>query len=142
MQASRILVPVTGNPTDDEVVELAASIARRQKAEVFALHVIEVKRTLPLDAELPDEAARGEEILNRAEAAAEKHGIHLQTDLLQARDVGHAIVDEALERGMDLIILGITYRKRFGEFDLGETAPYVLKHAPCRVWVCREPTSV
>ena len=39
---------------------------------------------------------------------------------------------------MDLILLGITYKKRFGEFDLGQTAPFVLKHAPCRVWVCRQ----
>ncbi len=35
--------------------------------------------------------------------------------------------------------MGVTYRKRFGEFYLGQTTPYVLKNAPCRVWVAREP---
>jgi nucleotide-binding universal stress UspA family protein len=39
---------------------------------------------------------------------------------------------------VDLILLGVTYKRRFGEFDLGRTAPFVLKHAPCRVWVCRQ----
>jgi nucleotide-binding universal stress UspA family protein len=138
IRASRILVPVKGNPIDDEALELACTLARPMKAPIHAIHVIEVKRTLPLDAELHDEAEHGEDILNHAEQVAEKLGQAVYTDLLQARDVGPAIVDEALERGVDLIILGITYKKRFGEFDLGKTVPYVLKHAPCRVWVCRQ----
>ena len=140
IEASRILVPIKGNPTDDEIVGLACLIARPTKATVYAIHVIEVNRTLPLDAELHEEAERGEEFLSRAEAVAEKAGLLIETDLLQARDVGPAIVDEAIERGIDLIMIGITYKKRFGEFDLGKTAPYVLKNAPCRVWVCRQPT--
>lgn len=140
LQASRILVPVKGNPTDDEAVELACVIARQGRASVHAIHVIEVNRTLPLDAELTSEAAHGEEVLSHAEQIAERWTQPLETDLLQARDVGPAIVDEALERDIDLIVLGIGYKKRFGDFDLGKTAPYVLRHAPCRVWVCRQAT--
>jgi nucleotide-binding universal stress UspA family protein len=137
-RASRILVPLKGNVTDNEVLELACDAARVSKAQVYVIHVIEVKRTLPLDAELQDEAAHGEDLLNLAEQQAETLGLTIHTDLLQARDVGSAIVDEALERGIDLIVMGISYKKRFGEFDLGPTLPYVLKHAPCRVWVCRQ----
>ena len=33
-------------------VVLACSIAKKNKGKVFAVHVIEVKRSLPLDAEL------------------------------------------------------------------------------------------
>ena len=54
IHASRILVPIKGNPSDVEVLELACEIAQRSKAQVYAIHVIEVKRTLPLDAELQD----------------------------------------------------------------------------------------
>jgi nucleotide-binding universal stress UspA family protein len=131
IHASRILVPIKGNPSDVEVLELACEIALRSKAQVYAIHVIEVKRTLPLDAELQEEAERGEDLLNQAEQIGERSGVTIHTDLLQARDVGSAIVDEVLERG-------IMYKKRFGEFDLGVTLPFVLKHAPCRVWVCRQ----
>ncbi len=138
IQATRILVPVKGNPSDEEVLELACEIARRSKAQVYAIHVIEVQRTLPLDAELQEEAERGEDLLNLAEQVGERLGVTIHTDLLQARDVGSAIVDEVLERGIDLVVVGIIYKKRFGEFDLGVTVPYVLKHAPCRVWVCRQ----
>ena len=140
MDASRILVPVTGNPTDNEAIQLACEIAAPRQAQVHAIHVIEVKRTLPLDAELQTEAEHGEDVLNQAERMAERYKLTLHTDLLQARDVGPAIVDEVVERGVDLVILGIGYKKRFGEFDLGKTAPYVLKHAPCRVWLCRQAT--
>lgn len=140
-QATRILVPVNGNPTDREVVSLACQVGKRNKAQVIALFVIEVKRTLPLDVELPGEVAKGEQILEQAERTAEDWDLEIQTELLQARDVGTSIVDEAIERGVDLIIMGITYKKRFGEFDLGKTAPYVLKNAPCRVWVVREAMS-
>ena len=135
----RILVPINGNATSDEIVAQACAIAKRTKGEVHVIYIIEVKRTLPLDADLPPEAERGEMILERAEKVAEDAGMRIQADLLQARDVGPTIVDEARERGADLILLGITYKRRFGEFDLGRTAPFVLKHAPCRVWICRQP---
>jgi nucleotide-binding universal stress UspA family protein len=138
IHASRILVPIKGNPSDAEVLELACEIARKSKAQVYAIHVIEVKRTLPLDAELQEEAERGEDLLNQAEQVGERLGVTIHTDLLQARDVGSAIVDEVLERDVDLVILGFILKKRYGEFGLGATLPFVLKHAPCRVWVCRQ----
>jgi nucleotide-binding universal stress UspA family protein len=75
-----------------------------------------------------------------AEAAAETAKVTLEPVLLQARDVGAALVDEATEREADLLILGLPYRKRFGgDFAIGRTIPYVLKNAPCSVWVVRDP---
>jgi nucleotide-binding universal stress UspA family protein len=142
IRASRILVPVNGNPTDDDAVALACEIGRRNKASVYAIYVIEVKRTLPLDVDLPPEAAKGDSVLARAEHVAEEFGVDAETEILQARDVGTAIVDEALERDIDLIVMGIGYKRKFGEFDLGHTAPYVLKNAPCRVWLARAAPNV
>lgn len=138
IRASRILVPVNGNSTDDDMIALACQIAKANRGEARAIYVIEVKRALPLDADLPSEAARGEEVLDHAERVAETWDQDIETELLQARDVGTAIVDEAINRGADLILLGINYEKRFGEFSMGKTVPYVLKNAPCRVWICRQ----
>lgn len=139
IQARRILVAVHGDPTDDELIALACLLAKRSRAEIIAIYITEVKRTLPLDADLGPETARGEAVLDRAERTAEALSQEIQTELLQARDAGTAIVDEATERGVDLIIMGMRYQKRFGEFDLGTVVPYVLKHAPCRVCVVRAP---
>src|SRR5205823_7819718 len=99
-------------------------------------------RTLPLDGDLPPEAAKGDTVLARAEHVADEFGVDLETEILQARDVGTAIVDEALEREVDLIVMGIGYKRKFGEFDMGHTAPYVLKNAPCRVWLARAAPGV
>ena len=79
-------------------------------------------------------------MLDIAETTAEASRYKLETVLLQARDVGAAIVDEASEREADLLVVGLPFRRRFGgDFAIGRTIPYVLKNAPCAVWVIREP---
>ncbi len=66
----------------------------------------------------------------------------LESQLLQARDVGAALVDEAVALGADAIVMGLPYKVRFGgDFALGNTIPYVFKNAPCRVFVVREPVA-
>jgi nucleotide-binding universal stress UspA family protein len=142
VQLRRVLVPVNGSELDEEMVRFAAVTAERVGAQLIVVYVIVVRRNLPLDVELEDEVQKGEAVLDRAEKAAAEFKVELSTELLQARATGPAIVDEATERDVDLIVMGVTYRKRFGEFYLGQTTPYVLKNAPCRVWVAREPKPV
>ena len=138
---TNILVPVSGNPIDEEALGLACRVAKASKGRVYAVYVVEVTRTLPLDAELTPEVQKGEAILEQAERVAEGLDYEIDSELLQAREVGPALVDEAIERGMDLIVMGIPYKKRFGEFNIGKVAPYVLKNAPCRVWMVRGEVS-
>jgi nucleotide-binding universal stress UspA family protein len=38
-----------------------------------------------------------------------------------------------VERGVDLILMGVKYKRRFGQFNVGSVVPYVLKNAPCPV---------
>lgn len=120
-------------------VEFACTIAKRSRGKVSVVHVIEVKRALPLDADLTSEAQRGEDILSQAEGAAKRQDFEIDGDLLQARDAGHAIVDEALERQADAIIIGVPFRRPFGEFELGKVPSHVLKSAPCEVIMLRMP---
>ncbi len=134
-----IIVPTDGSPASMKAVALACNIAKRNKGRVYVVHVIEVKRSLPLDAELEPEAGEGERILLQAEKVAGERDFEVRTELLQAREAGHAVVDEAVERGADAIILGMDYKRPFGEFQLGRMTQYVLKNAPCLVWICRHP---
>lgn len=138
-EITRILVPVKGDPDDDEAIRLACLVAKRHKAKVYAAYVIEVPRALPLDADLPEELHQAELALDRAELVADEVDCEVESELLQARFAGPAIVDEAIEKGINLIVIGIPYRTRLGEFHLGSTATYVLKNASCRVWLCRDP---
>ena len=71
---------------------------------------------------------------------AEEQDCEIETDLLQAREAAPAIVDEAVEQEADLILMGVTYKRRFGQFSLGNVVPDVLQNAPCRVILYHEPT--
>ena|SRR3989304_4029185 len=133
MEAKRILVPVRGSDADEETMRLACQLAKKSKGKVWAVSVVAIKRALPLDAEIESELKKADDILNKAETIAEEEDYEVETDVLQAREVGPAIVDEAVERGVDLIVMGISYKQRFGQFSLGNVIPYVLKNSPCPV---------
>ena len=62
----------------------------------------------------------------------------ITAQLLQARDAGPAIVDEARDRNVEAIILGIGYKRLIGAFQVGRTADYILKNATSQVWVVRQ----
>jgi basic amino acid/polyamine antiporter, APA family len=135
---NKILVPVAGMPYDDEVIRFASLVARQDKASVVLIYVIEIQRTLPLDAENASEIERGEAVLQHAEQVANQNKVRAETELLQARVVGSVLLDEANERGVDLIIMGVPYREPIGESFLGATASHMMKNASCPVWLCRE----
>ncbi len=130
-------MPVDGSRASLDALALACTLAKRNRGTVYAVYVIEVARTLPLDADLAPEARRGEEVLSTAEELADSLDFEVTGEILQARDAGHAIVDEAIERGVDGIIMGMDYKRPLGEFQMDERAQYVLKNAPCEVVVCR-----
>jgi nucleotide-binding universal stress UspA family protein len=138
----RAVLALNGGPSDARIVRLVADMAARSKAELIAVHVVEIDWTLPLDADIAGRSEEVQRVLDMAEEVAESAKVELDPVLLQARDVGAAIVDEATERGADLLVVGLPYRTRFGgEFAIGKTIPYILQNAPCAVWVVREPMS-
>jgi basic amino acid/polyamine antiporter, APA family len=96
--------------------------------------VIEVPLELPLDAYLPDRVAAADEQLDEARAIGESYGVHVVTRLARARSAGRAIVDEAMRRNSEIIVMGAP-RKARRKTIFGGTVDFVLKHAPCRVMV-------
>lgn len=137
---ARALVALSGGEIDTKIIRLLAEYARPTKAALIAVHVVEIDWTLPLDADIAGSSEDAQRVLDMAEAAAEAAGVTIEPVLLQAREVGAALVDEAAERDADLLVTGLAYRRRFGgDFAIGRTVPYVLKNAPCAVWIVREP---
>jgi nucleotide-binding universal stress UspA family protein len=129
----RVLVPLTGTDSDDETMRMACWISKRDKSKLYAMYVITIKRSLPLEAAIESETKRAEELLERAEKIAQAEEYSIETDLLQAREVAPVIVDQSREKKIDLILLGVRYNRRFGQFNLGTIVPYVLKNATCQV---------
>ncbi|MBA7612358.1 hypothetical protein ES703_19594 [subsurface metagenome] len=141
MEFNKILVPVTGSTADDEVVKLACQLAKKNKGKIWAVYVLTVKRSLPLDAEIEPEIKKAEDVLDHSATVAEDEGYEVETDLLQSREAGPTIVDEAVEREANLILMGVVYKRRFGQFNLGSVVPYVLQNAPCQVILYHQYTS-
>jgi len=137
MDIGKVLVPVSGNHVDADVIRMACDLAADSGASVYAVYVIEVERSLPLDASLEQESARAEEILGKVQAVAKEVGHDIDTGLLQAREAGPAIVHEAIQGRADLIVMGVGYRRRLGVFDIGDTISHVLRDAPCHVVLYR-----
>jgi nucleotide-binding universal stress UspA family protein len=134
----KILVAVGGQTVDEETVRLACRLAKERNGKLYGVHVIEVNRSLPLSAPVDHLVERGEEVLEELEQLASEMEVEAETEMVQARDTGPAIVGEAEEWGADVIFMGLPYKRRFGEFFLGKTVPYVLKNASCRVVLFRE----
>jgi len=139
MQPKKVLVPISGTKADEEAIRLSCRLAKKAGGKIYVTYVIQVDRSLPLDAEVKPEIDKAEQVLDQAEYIAEEQDYNVETDLLQSREIGPAIVDEAIERGVDLITIGLSYEKKFGAFSMGDTIPYILKNAPCWVLICREP---
>lgn len=138
MPFKRILVALSGTAVDPDVVRVAVALAKPAKGEVAAVHVIEVRWNLALDAVLDVELERGEQLLGEAAKIAHQLGLDIETEVLQAREAAAAIVDTARERKSDLIVIGMPYRRRLGRVYVGRTVQTVYVKAPCAVLAYRQ----
>jgi len=138
----RAVLLLDGGPTDELVIDCGCKLARADASEIVAVYVVAVDWRHDLDDELENQREEASRVLDLAEGMAEKERVPMESQLLQARDVGAALVDEAVAVGADAIVLGLPYKVRFGgDFAIGQTIPYVFKNAPCRVFVVREPVA-
>lgn len=138
----KAVLGLNGGPTDELVIHLGCQLAKANNAELIAIHVIEVDWRHELSEEMTSQNEVASALLDMAEGIAETYRVNLTPLLLQAREVAAALVDEAIEVDADAIIVGLPYRQRFGgDFQLGESIPYVFKNAPCQVIVLREPVA-
>ena len=87
----------------------------------------------------PDVQARADASLAEARALGEDNGIEIVTKIVSARDIGHAIVEEAREGGADLIVMGSSPRWRRQSRFFSPTVDHILRNAPCEVLVVAFP---
>ena len=136
-----ILVPLLGrNEATDRIVALAAQMARQRNGRVEFLAVIQVPFTLPLNARVEQDEKVALEALARAESVAAQCGarnaVQVSKRILKARDIGAAIVREAEEHLVDLVLLANTpVRVRGSMQQIDPAIEYVMRNAPCEVLV-------
>ncbi|MDP3703633.1 MAG: universal stress protein, partial [Candidatus Omnitrophota bacterium] len=133
----KILVP-TINTAANEPIQFAAKLAKLHGAELTALHVIEIPPALPLDTFFPEKLGMADSILEQAQAISREYEVPIDSQIKQARFAGETIVELAKEGAYDLIILSDKPRVLAaapGRTTFGTTVEYVMKNAPCRVWI-------
>jgi basic amino acid/polyamine antiporter, APA family len=159
VEYSTILVPVFGTGLDDDIVSTAGRLADAEVGQgerpprLDVVYVAELPLTVPLDSPLPKaEKERGEKALERArEVGDEYENVEVTTNLVAARSTGTGIIQEARDKGVEVIVMGgePPTRIRGGAIlggiggarpeEIGEVTEYVLKKAPCRVLLTAPP---
>lgn len=145
----RILVPVDGSDTSTRGLKEAARLAKVHNARIRLLHVLDQS---PL-ALAPDAGmvnimdalvAAGTEILQRAQALAERHAAKVETSMPEtAGRVADVILDEARNWRADLIVMGTHGRRGVTHLLLGSDAERVLHASPVPVLLVRgQPETV
>ena len=131
-----IVVPVLRGPEAEEALFAAARLAADRRSRIALVNVVEVPLDRSLDADMQEVEQEAERVLDRAEALLESYGVRTVTRVLRARAAGPAIVQDALARDAELIVVGTPRaRIRRGKPIFGRTVDYVLKHSPIRVLV-------
>lgn len=135
-------MPVSDAEAENRLLQVVERIALRPDVAVTLVYVVEVPQSMPLDAELPAEVTHGGDVLREAQEHMLSHAsgkkIVINTELLQARSAGAAIVDEAIDQDASAIIMSGHIQRRHGQLTLGHTVDHVLKRAHCEVLLIRE----
>jgi nucleotide-binding universal stress UspA family protein len=133
----KIMVALRGGEALESLVSLACQLSVGMDAELIALHVVEIPPATPIEADEEVLDRSGKELLARARRVARGFSKELGTRLVRARGVGEAIVGEAREQGVELLVMGHhkPHPHPLGEILLGSTVQYVAHHTPCRVIV-------
>ena len=139
IRLSSVLVQVTGAPSDSLVVRLACELLESRRSTLHLLYVIEVPRDTPLDAVVAGDSLVAEQVLEDMERAADRYNCIVEAHLVQARESGIAVVQEAVEKNVEAVVIGASVAESYGRFSLEQHVPYILRHAPCRVILSRDP---
>jgi nucleotide-binding universal stress UspA family protein len=139
--AGDIVVVVGEDRLDFNLVFIGCMMAKSAKRKVHLVHVIEVPRALPLNAPLEQESERANKLLQAAMDIAARVGCEAVAEVVQARDAGSALVEEAKDHNCSLIMIG-QVRHGSKHLDMSKTVSYVLANAACRVWLMQDPCPV
>jgi nucleotide-binding universal stress UspA family protein len=137
--ARLILVPTTGQPYSQRAVELACRLALEQRAEIMLVYVVEVPRTLGLDAPLEPAEQEAQHALETGREIVLLHNLPVRTLVRRAREAGDGIIAAAKDHSADLIVMGIAGNHRGHTW--GRTAEALLQRAPCEVIFDRLPSA-
>lgn len=156
MKIERILVPLDGSDIAKQALPHAISIAQQYDATIFLLRVVPLHSYAALsdpmvldggtgatayDYEVVRELQEGGHktavsYLNEKQATLQKDGIACETIISEGDEAG-VIVDTAVEKNVDAIVMTTHGRSGFSRWMMGSVAERVLREAKTPVMVTR-----
>lgn len=130
-----IIVVFSEDIHSEHMMVLAARLARRERADLFAVYVIEVPLILPEGAEMPTEDRAGYDMLATAEVIAQHHDVHLQSEVIHARSVSSGVIELAKRENANLIVLGSYREGKYSGAPLGRAIEEIAARAKCDVLI-------
>jgi nucleotide-binding universal stress UspA family protein len=130
-----IIVVFANEIHSEHMMVLAARLARQQRAELFAVYIVEVPLVLPDTAQTPEEDREGLGVLATAEAIARKHGANIHTEIIHARRISTAALDLARNNGAHLLVMGSYREGKYTGAPLGRAIDEITTRAKCDVLI-------
>jgi nucleotide-binding universal stress UspA family protein len=130
-----VIVAFSEEIHSENMLAMAARLARRERAQLLAAYIVEVPHTLPLNAEMEKERRAALDVLATADAIARKYGVEIATEVVPARYVWQGVLDLAKRRDAHLIVLGSYREGRYTEAPLGRNIELIAGKAPCDVLI-------
>ncbi len=133
----KLLLSTDGSQYSEGAIREAISFASKCSSKIYACIVLETNpeyETIGSNV-FEKEEAEATSHLESIKARAEKEGVRCETIFHESIEASQAIVDEAAEKKVDMIVIGRHGRKGLAKALMGEVAAKVIAHAPCKVLV-------
>ena len=143
---TNILIPTDGSELSGKAVQHGIALAKRIGAQVTALTVLLPFHTFTTDTQMIEDTPaqykagiqkRGEETLGAVAQAAQAAGVKCETIHVEHEHPYQAIIDIAISKGCDLIVMASHGRHGISAIVLGSETVKVLTHSKIPVLVHR-----
>lgn len=134
-----VLVPLKELKTTRSTVELACQLALGRRARVLLVYVIELPYSVDLNVQVPEAEEQAPNLLATGEQIVKQYGLTVESRVLHHRTTEKAISELAREVDAQTIVMstGTPHWWSFGRLDRAVAA--VMRSAPCRVVVAKQP---
>ncbi|MCK5661384.1 MAG: universal stress protein [Methanosarcinales archaeon] len=137
-----IMIATDGSKNINKAVDYALDIAKLANAKVHILYVVDTAAfaSIPMDAawesmyEILHE--EGREAVGSIQKKAEEMGLFAESIVIEGHP-SREIVEQSVERGMDVIIMGTMGKTGWNKLILGSVAAKVTQASPIPVMVVR-----
>jgi nucleotide-binding universal stress UspA family protein len=103
---TRVLAPSAGRPYSMRGLEVACRLAHTSNATVHLAYILEVPRSLPIEASIPDDEALAASVLADGEDIAGGYHVPVVSTIYRTRNTADGIVKLIREASCDLLVLG------------------------------------